>query len=117
MTCREPLPRHLRAAITSAGVFLRPGLTQAQRRCALTHEIIHLERGPVPSDPTLAAREERIVEDLTARRLIPLSMLIEALTWATDDDRQALADELWVDDVTLAIRLRNLTVSERARIR
>ena len=37
-------------------------LSAAQRRCTLAHELVHVERGPVPRDPWLAAREEAAVE-------------------------------------------------------
>lgn len=113
VTTHQQLPAGLRAAWTLDGIWLRPGLTQAERRCALTHELIHLERGPVPKQPVLAAAEERIVADLAARRLIPLGTLTEALHWVDLADCDALAEELWVDDVTLRNRLQHLTQSER----
>lgn len=114
VTTHQPLPPGLRAAWTLDGIWLRPGLTQAERRCALTHEIIHLERGPVPAHPVLAAAEERVVADLAARRLIPLDSLAQALAWTTTP--HDLAEDLWVDTHTLTIRLRHLTAGERAAV-
>jgi hypothetical protein len=32
-------------------IWLCRTLTQAERRCTLTHELVHRERGPVPADP------------------------------------------------------------------
>ncbi|MBF6459845.1 hypothetical protein IU433_12435 [Nocardia puris] len=116
VNCHEPLPRDLRAAWTAAGIHLRPGLTQTQRRCALTHEIVHLERGAPPRHPVLALMEERTVEQLAARRLIPLRALTEALMWVDLADRPALAEELWVDEPTLRTRLGGLTVRERTAV-
>lgn len=103
----------MRAAWTDTGIYIDRLLGQAARRCALTHEIIHLERGPVPREASLAAIEERIVSVLAAQRLIPLPELTEALHWVDLADRDALAEELWVDDITLRTRLQHLTQSER----
>ncbi len=116
VNCCEPLPDDLRAAWTQTGLFLRPGLTQAQRRCALTHEIVHLERGPVPRNPVLAAAEERIVADIAARRLIPLRSLLDAFMWTRPTNHHDLADELWVDVPTLRIRLSGLDRHEVAEL-
>ena len=116
VTCCEPLPDDLRAAWTQTGLFLRPGLTQAQRRCALTHEIVHLERGPVPRNPVLAAAEERIVADIAARRLIPLRSLLDAFMWTRPTNHHDLANELWVDVPTLRIRLSGLDRHEVAEL-
>lgn len=116
VSCRDTLPRRLRAVWNADGIYIARGLGQAARRCALTHEIVHLERGPVPRNPVLAAAEERIVSDIAARRLIPLPSLTDALHWVDLSDRTALAEELWVDEPTLRIRLHNLTGDERARI-
>lgn len=116
VNCCEPLPDDLRAAWTQTGLFLRPGLTQAQRRCALTHEIVHLERGPVPRNPVLAAAEERIVADIAARRLIPLRSLLDAFMWTRPTNHYDLADELWVDVPTLRIRLSGLDRHEVAEL-
>jgi len=44
-------------------------LGQAERRCTITHETVHVERGPVSADPRLAAREELAVDEIAARRL------------------------------------------------
>lgn len=84
--------------------------TQAERRCTLTHELIHAERGPCP--PGMAAREEEIVEREAARRLIDIRPLIEAMAWSTD--MSEIAAELWVDEPMLRARLRSLHPAERA---
>lgn len=87
-------------------------LLQAERRSAIAHELVHIERGPVPRDPWLAAREELAVEQETARRLIPLDRLVDALVWA--HDLYEAADELWVDVETLRVRLDHLHPAEKA---
>ena len=86
-------------------------LSAAQRRCTLAHELVHIERGPVPRDPWLAAREEAAVEAEAARRLIPLDALAGALAWSRRPDE--VAEELWVDVQTLAVRIGGLSDVER----
>lgn len=89
-------------------------LSAAQRRCTLAHELVHIERGPVPRDPWLAAREEAAVEAEAARRLIPLDALAGALAWSRRPDE--VAEELWVDVQTLAVRIGGLSDVERAAV-
>ena len=60
-------------------IWLCRTLTQAERRCTLTHELVHRERGPVPRDPAAAAAEERAVDEIAARRLITLGSLVDGL--------------------------------------
>lgn len=103
--------------VTSWGtrtVTLDRRLLQAERRCTICHETIHIERGPLPSDPVLAAREEAAVEVEAARRLIQLDDLASALAWAHNVSEAA--DELWVDVPTLQTRLANLSEIERAHL-
>lgn len=84
----RPLPAatggavHVRRGDRTA-IVLDPGLTQAERRCALAHELVHDERGggcdaeymPV-SWGVVARREERIVDDVAVHRLVPADELI-----------------------------------------
>lgn len=89
-------------------------LSAVQRRCTLAHELVHVERGPVPRDPWLAAREEAAVEAEAARRLIPLDALAGALAWSRRPDE--VAEELWVDVQTLAVRIGGLSDVERVAV-
>ncbi len=75
---------HRRRTIT-----LTTGMTQAERRSTIAHEVTHAERGPVPRH--LAAREERIVD-------------------------HQLADELWVDVGMVRARLAGLTDAETVEV-
>ena len=84
------------------------------RRCTLTHELIHLERGPVPTDPIGRAREELLVDIEAARRLITLDELVEALRWTREPNE--LADQLWVDQPTLRTRMSHLDPVEIAEL-
>ncbi|MFD6357895.1 hypothetical protein [Nocardia tengchongensis] len=110
------LPGKKRASWTADGVYIDRSLGQAARRCALAHEIVHIERGPVPDSPRLAEIEERIVSTLAARRLITLQSLERALMWSRPTNEVELAEELWVDIHTLRIRLRTLTSEEHSAL-
>jgi hypothetical protein len=97
-------------------IALRAGTTAAQRRCTLTHEIVHLERGLRDCGPW-AAREERQVHAEVARRLIRIEDLACAIRHLGGaDDTSALAQALDVDRETLRLRLMLLSGAERAYI-
>lgn len=98
-------------------IVLHERLTQVQRRCALAHELAHLDRG-APCESLRASIERRVIAE-TARYLLPdLDLLAAAL--AVYDLRRA-ANELWVTFPVLVDRLRGLTdheldfVTERRR--
>ena len=95
-------------------IWLCKKLNQVRRRCTLTHEIVHLERGLVPVDARGLAREERAVDAEAARRLITLSELIDGLRWTRD--REQLAEHLWVDVPTLKARMDGLDPIEVAQL-
>lgn len=89
-----------------------PRLNQVERRCVLTHELVHLEhghRGCQPPAVEIAVRRE------AARRLVRMEHLAAALPWAQDCDE--LADELWVTPMVLADRYDGLTETEMAALR
>lgn len=94
----------------SATISLRRGLSWAERRCTVAHELLHVERGPVPM--TLAGMEEERVRRETARMMLPdVRAMGEALAWAHDEHEAA--DELGVDVPVLRYRLRHLHPAER----
>ncbi|GAB3622548.1 hypothetical protein GCM10027418_06300 [Mariniluteicoccus endophyticus] len=98
-------------------VTLHSWLLQAERRCTIAHELLHIERGPLPRDPFLAEREEAIVRREAARRLIGIVELGDALVWAYaagSEDVAGVADELWCDEDTVRARLEHLHPAERA---
>lgn len=105
------LPGDLLGEVREGGrlIVLRRGTSSAQRRCTLTHEIVHLERGlPSALVPHLLAVEERQVHAEAARRLITVPALAEAIR-VTGSDERDIAAELWVDLATLRARVRDLT--------
>lgn len=93
------------AAVVRTGgqavVFLDPRLPAEERRAALAHELVHDERGggawhpdaPPGWDPVVAAEEARVDREV-ARRLLPLTELLEAAEAADDFGHQVTAAEL-----------------------
>lgn len=106
------LPGGIRALLKGDIIWLCATLTQAERRCTLTHELQHLDRG-VPA-PSLRVREERIVDELAARRLVPIENLARALRATRDPD--ILAEDLWVDRHTIQVRMQTLDPVETAQL-
>ncbi|WP_244971580.1 hypothetical protein [Gordonia rubripertincta] len=100
-----------RGCIHGNRVTINVGDLQSERRCTLTHELVHDERQVFPRDRVLRAREERTVETIAARRLITLEALADALRW-TRHEREAAA-ELWVDVPMLVTFIQSLTEAER----
>jgi hypothetical protein len=104
MGCADPI---------ADAITITVGMTQAERRSTLTHELIHLERGTAV-EPRHIASEERHVERESARRLITVEDLVDALRWSRDEHE--LADELWTDVDTVRTRLTNLSPVEKQYI-
>ena len=111
---RVELPGRIWGLTVDRHIWLCRRLDQVRRRCTLTHEIVHLERGPVPTDPVGHAREERLVEQLAARRLITIDALADGLAWTRD--LHQLAEHLWVDVPTLQARMGSLDPIEVAQL-
>lgn len=94
-------------------ISIRRGMSQAERRSTLRHELEHHFRGPFLE--RLLVREEEACEYAAARDLIDIRKLGEALAWTQDLDE--VADELWVDPELVMIRTRRLHMSERAYLK
>lgn len=84
-----------------AVVFLDPRLSGPERRVALAHELIHDERGGGAWHPdqvdtwgAVVAAEECRVDVEVARRLVPVTELLEAAEAAWDFGHQVTAAEL-----------------------
>lgn len=106
----DPGPGTLgRVDYSAATITLHPRLLQGERRATLTHELIHLERGPAADG--CEALEEHMVELEAARRLITIAELVRAIQWT--DDVHELALELWVDPATVRVRMRHLDDEHR----
>lgn len=94
-------------------VLIASGLHPWEMRATVTHEGVHVERGPVPKH--LTDREERTVERETARRLIGIRELARALQ--ESDDADTIAAWLEVPVWLVWSRLNALHPSERHFIR
>ena len=106
----EPLPPGLRGATDGAtSIWLERRLLQVERRCTLTHELVHVDLG---HDCAQDEKSEAKVRRITAKRLIDWDDLVDAFRWA--HDQYEAADELWVTPEVFADRLRHLTPIERA---
>lgn len=95
-------------------VVLATDQLQRERRSTLTHEIGHVRRGPKPQCPRLGRREERLIDDWAARMLIPLDVLADALLWTLDEAE--LAEDLWVSEHMVCVRLAGLRDKEKTYI-
>lgn len=104
---------NLLGRVTREGIEINKSSEQRERRSTLTHEAIHLERGPIPRHRHFAQREERVVEELTARLLIPIEDLLDTLLWCHGRADDEAADELWVDLDVLNTRIATLKPCER----
>lgn len=106
---RADLPTH--AATNGDVILMRVGLTQAERRCALAHELVHIDLGHETAQPPAV---ERAVEGIAARRLITMDALIREAQWAVTVDEWAEA--LWVTPAVLHHRIRDLSAAERGML-
>jgi hypothetical protein len=88
-------------------------LSGAKRECVLAHELVHRERGIFTDDPDEYEAEERAVEEVTARRMIPDADLYKVLLAQPGAGLNAWARALRVDRHTVAVRLLTMTPNER----
>lgn len=88
-------------------IWLDKSLDQVERRCAVTHELIHLERKHLGCQPP--AIEAEVCAE-TARRLVRIEHLTAGLAWSRSFGE--LADELWVTPEVLRDRFKSLTEAE-----
>ncbi|MCV7222966.1 ImmA/IrrE family metallo-endopeptidase [Mycolicibacterium elephantis] len=110
------LPDHSMGLHLGRKIWLCRKLNQAERRSTLAHEIVHIERGPVPSDPAMAAAEERVVDEIASRRLIRTEDLGRIAARYARQASRAWARHLWVDVPMLHARLTTLDAVERKEL-
>lgn len=92
-------------------IWLDKNLQQVERRCALAHELVHIEFG---HDGCQRPCIEHQVNVETARRLITIADLCRHLAWARSP--QELAEDLWVTTEVLTDRLQSLTPDETVQL-
>lgn len=93
-------------------ILIDKEMLRRDQRCALAHELAHLDLAH--SSPICEGKEERHADELAAARMIPLSRLADALTWALSFDE--VADELGVTTTLARRRILALTGDEKAWI-
>lgn len=92
-------------------VWLDNRLDPAERRCALMHELVHVEHRHTGCQ---GPRVERRVREETARRLISPTHLLEAYRWTQHPAE--LAAELGATEAVVRDRLESLSDRERRRL-
>jgi len=93
-------------------ILILNGLTVAQRRCTLCHEIGHVLRGPFRASAELY--EEALVDRQAARLLLPSVRKIAHAMAFHRGDYGLTADELWVDEALLNVKLSTLAPRDKA---
>ncbi|MGL3805888.1 ImmA/IrrE family metallo-endopeptidase [Paeniglutamicibacter sp. R2-26] len=109
---KRPRPDLVAASNGVDRIWICPSLNQVEMRCALAHEVLHLENRHVGCQPPAV---EQAVRDEVARRLIPIDLLCTAAAWTRS--RVELCEELHITDLVLLDRLRTLTDAELAQLR
>lgn len=111
ITWHDHLPGGIHSATDGRRIVMARGLTQAQRRCALAHELVHIDMGHTQHMPPAI---EKQVNRRTANRLIYWDTLVDTAVWATTTHEWAR--DLWVTPAVLHARIDGLTATERGLI-
>lgn len=97
-------------------ILVDENISRAERRCALAHELAHMDTGDRPTELCwFAARQETAADKLAARRLVDVEHLAGMLRWCTDP--REVAAELEVTLSVLVLRMQHLHPAERGLIR
>lgn len=88
-------------------IYLDPRLLQVERRCTLTHELVHISRQHVSCQPLTVEQQVRAV---TSRLLVDVRDLRREMRWARS--HVELAAELMVTPRVLSDRLAGLSQGE-----
>lgn len=106
---RDDLPPPVHAVTNGRNIiWMAKNLLQVERRCALQHELIHIEHGHTCRQNS---RIEAQVRQITAERLIPARLLFRA--WKAALSIEEWAESLWVTPAVLHDRLDNLSLDEQ----
>lgn len=111
LTWHDHLPGGIHSATNGRRIVMARGLTQTQRRCALAHELVHIDMGHTQHMP---APVERVVHRKAAQRLIRWDGLVDTAVWATSVNEWAC--DLWVTPTVLHARIDTLTDMERGML-
>lgn len=104
------LPRGVTGLSKPSLIWVCKTLNAFEREATLAHELVHQERGIFGlRDPQERAAEEREVEAITARRLVPLRALIGVVFQYPNAGIEAWAHVLRIDVWLIRVRLLTLT--------
>ncbi len=104
------LPPRVLGLSKPSQIWVCKTLNAFEREATLAHELIHVERGIFGlRDPHERAAEEREVEAITARRLIPLRDLIGVVFQYPNVSIEVWAQVLHIDIWLVRVRLTTLT--------
>jgi hypothetical protein len=116
VTCSLKLPEGTMGLQLGKRIWIDRDLGGVDRTDTLAHELIHYQRRIFPKDPVERLAEERVVEELTARRLIPFDDFCRVLLHSPNSDLSWWAWHLRVGLPTLEARLITLSPVERAAL-
>jgi Zn-dependent peptidase ImmA (M78 family) len=92
-------------------VLLDLGLSKAEARSTMTHELGHLEAGDMGCSGMIHDRREVAADTWAARKLMPVCDLASVVRWT--NSRTEAAEALDVTTHLLAVRLTDLHPAER----
>lgn len=96
-------------------ILVDESISVVERRCALAHEIAHIDTGDIPTELCwYAARQETAADKLAARRLVDVHDLAGKARYCSD--LRELAHELGVTVDVLALRCSMLHPAERGLV-
>ena len=108
---RADLPPPYRAVTDGRDIWMSSKLLQVERRCTLTHELVHMDLGHADcQDEAVEARVRRV----TARRLLSAHQLVPVAQWTQSVEEAA--DELWVTPEVLRDFMASLSPVERLMV-
>lgn len=111
MSWRGDLPPPYKAVTDGRDIWMSTKLRQVERRCTLTHELVHMDLG---HEGCQDEATEKKVRRYTARRLLSASQLVPVALWTQSVEEAA--DELWVTPEVLRDFMASLSPIERAMI-
>lgn len=113
---RHPiLPAHAFWSREHDVIVVDESITRAERRCALAHEIAHMDTGDLATESCwFAAQQETNADKLAAQRLVAIDELAAVMRYS--DDPREVAAELEVTLHVLVIRGQHLHPAERGVI-
>lgn len=105
-------PFHAAWMPTERVILIQHTLTKAERRCALAHELAHLDTGDRSNAMCwFDRRQESNADKLAARRLVDLADLVDVFRWCSTPGEAAA--ELEVTLAVIALRAQTMHPAER----